>query len=240
MLTQKTRTEEEKSKYISGEQVIQNIRVMIEDSNINNNDFYKTFRTSTLESPILKDIFQQYYYYIRTFPQILAGLSGRVESEFIRMKLSRTVVSELGDGQGDPHFIMFEKVLLDLGIELDDWREAKLTTETEELVNGLRHLFLKKPTNYALGAHYVIEEFGFPMIVNLYEGFRLYKDWKHESFSYFYLHMLIESEHVDWINAAILEAAKEPLSTSQLEDGAREVLDLLSNFWSGLNRLAMR
>jgi pyrroloquinoline-quinone synthase len=223
---------------LRGEQVVTNIKTMIRESNINDNGFYRTFRTKTLPAPVLKKVFQQYYYYIRTFPQILAGTSHRVNNELVRMKLARTVVSELGDQIGEPHFIMFERVLAAIGVKLDDWRKTKYTQEAEQLVDGLRRLFLQESTDRALGAHYVIEEFGFPMIVALYEGFRRYEGWTHESFGYFYLHMIVESDHVDWIRAAVLEASVDPAAAQEIEAGAREVLSLLADFWRGLDRLA--
>jgi pyrroloquinoline-quinone synthase len=211
---------------------------MIEDSGINENAFYKTLRKEPLPKEVLKEVFQQYFYYIRTFPQILAGLAARVDDEVIRLKCARTVVSELGDGHGDAHYVMFEKALAGIGVELDDYRTVQHAPEAEALVASLRRLFLDEPANYSIGAHYVIEEFGFPMIVNLYEGFRLYEGWEHEDYNYFYLHILIEANHVDWVQDALLAAAKDEESRAELIKGAAEVLDALSAFWAGLNRIA--
>ncbi|EMI5491209.1 iron-containing redox enzyme family protein [Providencia stuartii] len=218
--------------------LVDEIRKMITSSRINENDFYKTFQKEILPLDIVKTIFQQYYYYIRTFPRILSGLAPRVSDELIRLKICRTVVSELGDGKGDAHYIMFEKVLTAIGISLDDYENADYNQETKDLIENLNRLFLFESPNYALGAHYVIEEFGFPMIVNLYEGFRLYKGWQHEDYNYFYLHILIECNHVDWIQEAMLAAAKNDDSKMEIIEGARQVLESLNNFWSGLNRLA--
>lgn len=188
----------------------------------------------------VKVIFQQYYYYIRTFPQILSGLAPRVDDEFIRLKISRTVVSELGDGKGDAHFIMFKKALAGIGVMLDDYKQTSHIPEAKNLVNDLERLFSRESPNCALGAHYVIEEFGFPMIVNLYEGFRLYKGWEHEDYNYFYLHILIECNHVDWIQDAMLAAATDAKSESEIIEGARQVLLSLNAFWQGLNNIAVK
>ncbi|MBB1244058.1 iron-containing redox enzyme family protein [Streptomyces durbertensis] len=211
---------------------------MIDDSGINENAFYQTLRKEPLPKEVLKEVFQQYYYYIRTFPQILAGLAARVDDEFIRLKSARTVVSELGDGHGDAHYVMFEKALAGIGVELDDYRTVTHAPEAEQLVANLRRLFLEESSNYSVGAHYVIEEFGFPMIVNLYEGFRLYEGWEHEDYNYFYLHILIEANHVDWVQDALLAAAKEESAREELIQGAAQVLEALSAFWDGLNRIA--
>lgn len=221
-----------------GTAVVDRIKKMIAESGINENVFYQTFRKSPLPLDVLKEVCQQYYLYIRTFPQILSGLAPRVDDELIRMKISRTVVSELGDGIGDAHFLMFEQVLKGVGVVLDDYRTVQHAPEAEELVASLRRLFLEDSPNCAIGAHYVIEEFGFPMIVNLYEGFRLYSGWEHEDYNYFYLHILIESNHVDWIQDALLAAASDPSAREEIISGAAQVLDALNAFWKGLNRIA--
>lgn len=224
--------------YLTGEQIIHSIKEMITASGINTNAFYKTFRQAPLPKATLKKVFQQYFYYIRTFPQILAGTSHRTDSEVIRMKLARTVVSELGDGVGEAHFIMFERVLAGVGITLDDRKKVEYIPEASELVDGLRRIFLEGSTEHAIGAHYVIEEFGFPMIANLYEGFRLYSGWKHEDFTYFCLHMLVETDHVQWISDAVMEAARDTDNGNDILEGAADVLNLLTRFWHGLNRVA--
>jgi pyrroloquinoline-quinone synthase len=223
---------------IDGTATVDQIKKMIVESGINENAFYQTFRNAPLPREVVKEVFQNYYLYIRTFPQILAGLATRVEDELIRNKLSRTVVSELGDDHDEPHFIMFEKVLRGIGVELDDYRTAAYAPEAEQLVADLRRLFLEESPNRAIGAHYVIEEFGFPMIVNLYEGFRLYDGWEHEDYNYFYLHILIESNHVDWIQDALLAAATDESAREEILSGAAQVLDSLSAFWAGLDRIA--
>ncbi|MGS1023954.1 TenA family transcriptional regulator [Burkholderia glumae] len=223
---------------VFGTELVNRIKQAVVDSGINDNVFYRTFRAGRLPLDGVKPVFQQYYYYIRTFPQILAGLSHRVDNETIRLKLARTVVSELGDGVGEAHFLMFERVLSGIGVELDDYRTASYIPEATALVDGLRDLFLEKPASCALGAHYVIEEFGFPMMVALYEGFRLYPNWKHEDFTYFYLHMLVEQDHVEWIQEALMAAAANPETHAQAESGAKQVLALLNDFWAGLDRHA--
>jgi pyrroloquinoline-quinone synthase len=220
---------------IFGMELVNKIKQAVQESGINDNAFYRTFRAGRLPLEGVKPVFQQYYYYIRTFPQILAGLSHRVDNETIRLKLSRTVVSELGDGVGEAHFLMFERVLTGLGVQLDNYQTVTYIPEAVALVDGLRDLFLKQPPACALGAHYVIEEFGFPMIVALYEGFRLYPGWRHEDFTYFYLHMLVEQDHVEWIQE-LLAAAANPETHAQAESGAHQVLALLNSFWAGLDR----
>lgn len=220
--------------------IVTTIQAMIVESGINENAFYRAFQDKPLSREKVKQIFQQYYYYIRTFPQILSGLAPRVNDELIRLNISKTVVSELGDGRGDPHYIMFEKSLAGIGVKLDDYQTATYIPEAENLVENLRRLFLQESPNYAIGAHYVIEEFGFPMIANLYEGFRLYDGWEHEDFNYFYLHILIECNHVEWIQEAMLSAVTNSKAEKEILEGAKQVLVALCEFWDGLYRIATR
>jgi pyrroloquinoline-quinone synthase len=221
------------------ESAVSAISAKVVESGLNDNAFYRLFTSATLSPAALARVFQQYYYYIRTFPQILAGLSHRVDDEFVRMKLARTVVSELGDNVGEAHYKMFERVLASVDIPLEDWHTARHIPEAVELVDGLRDLFLRQPTERALGGHYVIEEFGLPMINALYEGFRRYPGWSVEDFAYFHLHMLIESDHVDWIAAAVERISDDPAARADVLDGADQTIALLQRFWAGLYRCAL-
>jgi pyrroloquinoline-quinone synthase len=215
------------------------ISAKVVDSGLNDNAFYRLFTSTTLSPEALARVFQQYYYYIRTFPRILAGLSHRVDDEFVRMKLARTVVSELGDNGGEAHYKMFERVLTSVGVTLQDWQTTQHIPEAVELVDGLRDLFLRQPTERALGGDYVIEEFGLPMINALYEGFRRYPGWDVGDFAYFHLHMLIEGDHVDWISAAVERISGDPAARADVLAGADQTIALLQRFWDGLYRCAL-
>jgi len=141
------------------------------------------------------------------------------------MKLARTVVSELGDnGEMKAHFQMFQDVIAAVGIELDDWTTVKHIPEAES--SGQRNSGFIPGTAHQLrpGRSLRDRRVRLPMIVNLYEGFRNYKGWKHVDYLYFYLHLLVEANHVDWIGDAVLDAAKTPADADQIREGAKEIL----------------
>lgn len=217
--------------------IIERLRKIVIDSGINDNRFFRLFQTTPLGKDELSTAFQQYYYYIRTFPQILAGLSHRVDSEEVRLELAKTVVSELGQGEGPAHFQMFESLMRSVGIDLADHRTVDHIPEAEALVDGLREMFLEGPTDRAVGGHYTIEETGLPMIKALYEGFRQQEGVTTESLGYFYLHLFLEADHVSWISDAVRHVAADPARARDLEEGAAEVAELLSQFWEGLCRI---
>jgi pyrroloquinoline-quinone synthase len=202
------------------------------------NELFLKFRTGDITLRDVQVFADQYYLYIRTFPQILAGLSGRVEDETVRRELAKTIVSELGGEGGEIHFKMFEKVIGQLGITVAGVGEAEYLPETVALVEGIRALFLEDNMAAALGGHYTIEFSGLPMISSLYEGFRTFEASTTESLEYFYLHLLVEREHVEWIHTAVARVA-DPSARDEIRRGAFRIAELLGDFWGALqHRLA--
>jgi pyrroloquinoline-quinone synthase len=201
------------------------------------NAFYRRFRSGGLSKEQLQLFADNYYLYIRTFPQILAGLSHRVDDESIRVELAKTIVSELGDGEaGKAHFLLFERAIGALGVTPHQIDEVDHLPEATALVEGIRQMFLRDDPAVALGAHYTIEFTGLPMITSLYEGFRTYPGSTTESMEYFYLHLLVESEHVEWITAGVRPNLGVPEREQAVEHGALHMAELLGNFWGGLDR----
>lgn len=84
------------------------------------NDFFRAFRAQQLDVDGVQRFADQYFLYIRTFPQILAGLAHRVDNEEIRRELAKTIVSELGGGGegGMGHYKMFQNACSPLGIDI--------------------------------------------------------------------------------------------------------------------------
>lgn len=206
----------------------------IDKTDAKDNAFYARFREERLQRQELQFFCDQYFYYIRTFPQILAGLSHRVADETVRVELAKTIVSELGDGDVSKiHFELFKNAVAPLGVEISDWQTISHIAEANGLVDGIRELFLEGPIPAALGAHYTIEYTGLPMIECLYEGFRQYPGWTVESMEYFHIHMLVETEHVEWISSAVEGALPE--DSDVVRKGALEMAHLLGSFWSGVD-----
>ncbi|MFG2484191.1 TenA family transcriptional regulator [Streptomyces virginiae] len=202
------------------------------------NDFFRAFRAQQLDVDGVLKFADQYFLYIRTFPQILAGLAHRVDNEEIRRELAKTIVSELGGGGegGMGHYKMFQNACSPLGIDIAEAGTIEYLPETAALVDGIRSLFLEGSVEAALGGHYTIELSGLPMINSFYEGFRVLPGSTVESMEYFYLHLLIEREHVEWIHAAVEQATGGPESRAEIRRGALLIAELLGNFWGALHR----
>ncbi|MGF7236954.1 MAG: iron-containing redox enzyme family protein [Frankia sp.] len=198
------------------------------------NDFFAAFAEGAFGVDDLRFYADQYYLYIRTFPQILAGLSSRVSDEGIRRELAKTVVSELGGSQGEVHFKLFEKAIAPLGITVTPIDQATHIPEAVALVEGIKELFFNDSVEAALGGHYTIEQSGLPMISSFYEGFRGFPESDYESMEYFYLHLLVEHEHVEWIRAAVERAIGDGQTLLDIRRGALRMAQLLGDFWAAL------
>jgi pyrroloquinoline-quinone synthase len=198
------------------------------------NDFFTSFSKGAFSVDDLRFYADQYYLYIRTFPQILAGLSHRVEDEGIRKELAKTIVSELGGSQGEIHFKLFEKAIAPLGITVMPPETATYIPEAVALVEGIKDLFFNDSVEAALGGHYTIEQSGLPMISSFYEGFRDFPESTYESMEYFYLHLLVEHEHVEWIRAAVERAIGDDQTLTDIRRGALRMADMLGAFWAAL------
>jgi len=228
-------TTEMKPEARSVEEIFARLDELIATVPVDDNRFYENFRKRDLTRDELQCFADQYFYYIRTFPQILAGLSHRVDSEAVRVELAKTIVSELGEGvPGKKHFELFQNVIGAVSIKVRDDLATKHIPEAEALVDGLRQLFLRDSPIAAVGGDYTIEKVGLGMIHNLYEGFRRYPEINVESMEYFYLHLFLEADHVSWISEAVRQQAGDPTAIAELEEGALRVAKLLADFWEGL------
>jgi pyrroloquinoline quinone (PQQ) biosynthesis protein C len=200
------------------------------------NDFFRGWRNSVWKVPDVQFFADQYYLYIRTFPQILAGLAHRVDDEVVRKELAKTIVSELGDEGGEIHFKLFEKACEAIGVHINGLDTATYIPEAVGLVDGIKDLFLRDRVEAALGGHYTIEVSGLPMISSFYEGFRTLPGSHIESMDYFYLHLLVEREHVEWIQNAVAQACGTEQGQADIRRGALRIAQLLGDFWAALNR----
>ena len=223
--------------------IIMHIDRQISKTQCLNNNFYELIKRERLSAAAAKAVVEQYFYYIRTFPKFLAGLSYRVDSEVTRYNLARTVCSELGEGHpGGEHFKMFEKAVAPLGITglNENWNNVEYCPEVSALVKGVEKMFMESPVPAALGGHYTVEKTGLPMIDSLYRGFGFSDKCTIDSNEYYYLHLVIEKDHVDWIEEAVNQYVDSKENVELIINGAIEMAGMLSNFWGAMYRMAQQ
>lgn len=218
-------------------QLCETIDAKIQATGCNTNPFYELIQKRALSAPELKLFADQIYLNMVHFPRCIAGLSARVEEEVVRAELAQTVVAELGAGRpGRAHSELFEKALAPMGVTVRDWRTAYHTPETVALVEGVRQLFFEGPPLAGLGGNYTLERSGLPMLQALYEGFRLFPSSTIHSLEYFYLHLAIESEHIENMALALRASIKSEEDARLVAEGAVRIASLLSDFWQGIYR----
>ena len=115
------------------------LEVVRDPTGCNTNPFYALIQRRPLTASELKLFADQFYFVMKHFPRIIAGLASRIDIDEVCAELAKTVVVELGEGQpGRAHWQLFEKAVIPMGISMGDWRTAYHLPETLALVDGVR------------------------------------------------------------------------------------------------------
>ena len=173
-----------------------------------------------------------YYYWVMSFPGILAELIGNVRDQDSQFFLTQILFSELGSGSKKRmHFKLLRDILQQLGLSESQIESGPNYQETKILVEGMRHLYRHQDILQAMGAQYALEKQAFPMIEKLYDGFKHYNKLTKEDFEYFELHLVEEPEHLECMQQCMVNYMNSLSDLSQIKTGAIECLSLIANFW---------
>src|SRR4051812_50064038 len=117
-----------------GADLVRHIRRLVDESGVNDNEFFRNFKAGKVSLDGVKTVGQQFFHYNRTFTQTMAGVCFRTESEMTRPRLAQTVVSELCGGPEGPHFPPFQKAVAGIGVNGPDARRRPpRTAERDKL-----------------------------------------------------------------------------------------------------------
>jgi len=196
------------------------------------NAFFRLGRDSTWSRGQIAVFAPDYLFWVRSFPSILAGLVANVRDEESRLFLTEILYSELGSGTPETmHFKLFQDFLLSLGVGEEDIKSAPRYEETTSLVGGMRTLYSHRDVLIALGAQYALEKQAFPMIEQLYAGFKRCSAGGAPRFEYFDLHLVEEPKHLECMRRCVLRHLCTVEDKSRVAQGANECLDLIGGFW---------
>jgi pyrroloquinoline quinone (PQQ) biosynthesis protein C len=221
-----------------------------------NNSFYDLWTTKVLTIKGLSIFARNYWEWTRKFPECLSTLIKNTKDTAARVEYTATLHSELGNGNWrKAHVILFENFYLELAKKSTG--SAALSLEflmsNYELEDPTKILLEEQGNLYggntaiAVGAQLAIEWQAYTMMVQLYEGARLYlplwdiKDEFHEACEFFYTHIgATEKEHKISSLYAAQQLINSAESFSDVEKGFIQHLELISNFWQGLFRAISR
>lgn len=173
-----------------------------------------------------------YYHWVLSFPRILAGLVNNVQDEKSWFFLTQILFSELGSGNEDRmHFRLLGDLLVKLGLKREEIAAGPRYAETIELVEGLERIYKDRNLLSGMGAQYALEKQAFPMLAQLYDGFRHFDGLSASDFEYFEIHLVEEPEHLRCMQECIGHYMSTPEDQDRVVAGAQQCLDLIAAFW---------
>jgi pyrroloquinoline-quinone synthase len=209
-----------------------NLDRAIETHEACHNEFFVMLSCPQWSHARLAAFSHEYYYWIRSFPGILASLVANVNDEESRFFLVEILHSELGSGHSErAHHKLFKQLVLSLGVAEEEIHSRCYWAETEALVTGMLTLYGDSCICRALGAQYALEKQALPMIQNLDRGLRCLQHVKDSPFDYFDLHMMEEPEHLRCMQECVTRHLGHAEDRDEVSRGAFDCLSLIATFW---------
>lgn len=214
------------------ETVFDNLDNLIMGHSACNNDFFYSISKKKMNPNQVRAFAPDYFFWVKSFPGILAGLIYNINDTETQFYLSQILFSELGSGFKDKmHFKLLADTFKAVGLSDIQINTGPQYQETKDLVNGMHGLYSNKDFLLAMGAQYALEKQAFPMIENLYKGFKNFTNLSKEDFEYFELHLTEEPEHLKFMQDGIVRLAVNRDDIERTLTGASKCLDLIANFW---------
>jgi pyrroloquinoline quinone (PQQ) biosynthesis protein C len=204
---------------------------------VNTHGFFLAFRDQRLTPSQLQTWLRQYHYFCKHFVKVLEGLLYRtpVDELEMRVELSKTLYSELGDGRADQaHIRLLERFALAVGLGQTDLDRTIPITPVEEYLAVLLQVFTKEAYLVALGGELAVEVTAAAEFRYFYPGLLEYGQFSAQDLAFFAMHVEAEDDHSAWLTAAAKKTAKSDADFEQVARGARITADAWQCFWDGM------
>ncbi len=202
-----------------------------------NNRFLSRFRDAQVTDEEFRRFAVEFFHFSREWPMILATLLVNTPDEQEAAEITKILVSELGDmSPENRHELLYRRFLRSVGINpLEAATRPKLQT-TQNFLDGMQRLFSDRDHFLALGAEFGLENMAIPMWDQLIPGLKILqeKSFPRMDMTYFTFHRELEENHEDAMENALGVHEKNPSIQKNFHKGTNEVLELLENFWLGL------
>lgn len=204
-----------------------------------NNELLTRFKEGHLTEKEFHRFAVEFFHFSREWPMILATLLVNTTDEAEAAEITKILVSELGDmNPNDRHELLFRRFLRSIGIDpVEAMKRSKLST-TRNFLEGLQKLFSDPDHFRALGAEFGLENMAIPMWDQLIPGLKAQKEksFHQMDLTYFTFHRQLEETHEDAMENALGIHESNPSIRESFRQGVREGLNLLEEFWLGLQR----
>ncbi len=209
----------------------------LEQHPVNRNIFFEAFKAHHLERARLRTFFRQYQYFCKHFVKLLEGLLYHtpVEQLEMRIKLAKTLHSELGSGSIDQaHLTLLNRFAATLGLTKDELDQTIPVPAVKAYLEVLRRLFLESDYLTALGSELAVEITAEAEFRYLYPGLKKYPEFSDHDLEFFILHVKEEECHGNWLVTAVQQTARSESDYERVAAGARETAEAWHEFWQGL------
>lgn len=216
-----------------------------------NNPFYDKWTKRQLSFDEAEVFLVNYCAWIETVTEHIARVFLATADLEARCETIKNLYSEMGCGNPEKaHITLLRKFAVALLTELggkpyqlpETSRSPLLQPSTRTLIESQSRLFGNASPQIAAGALLAQEWQAFTMLVQLYDGARLYiPTWKdpedfHDAAEYFYIHIgEAEKEHkIQSVKSASQDVHSEA-DLVALREGHADFLDVLADFWQGIS-----
>jgi pyrroloquinoline quinone (PQQ) biosynthesis protein C len=213
-----------------------------------NNTFLDRWESELMGKEDLEFFIRNFYTWIKEFPNAVSLIMRNTDDPVAKVELLKVIDDELGNGNPlNAHYLMYDRMMSSLGEKLgvslgqDQLSGIPILETTQQLVEGQRRLLGHDNKYIALGAMMGVEWQAYAMQGRMYEGFRNYMSlWErsdefHETASFFYIHLgSAEKEHEEESLKAAAASVQSEHDLDELVTGFNDSLDLLGDFWQGL------
>ena len=196
--------------------------------------FLSWYANNQLTKDQERKLFLECFYFFRYLPYYIAGMAMNTRSDQVLKEIILNVFDEIGGEV--PHSMIYRQFLHKLGISDEDIEAYKCLETTTALNEGIKKLYTEMPIAKSLGALYADETMSAVMTGKLNAG--LVNQGYDDQTRYFWLmHMQVEVGHSNSVFNAIFPYIKEENTKELFEAGLNEFLDLVENYWDGVDHL---
>lgn len=214
-----------------------------------NNPFYDKWTKRQLSFDEAEVFLVNYCAWIETVTEHIARVFLATADLEARCETIKNLYSEMGCGNPEKaHITLLRKFAVALLTELGGKpyqlpaQSELLQPSTRALIDSQSRLFGNDSPQIAAGALLAQEWQAFTMLVQLYDGARLYiPAWKdsedfHDAAEYFYIHIgEAEKEHKIQSIKSAGQYVHSDAELAALKEGYADFLDVLANFWQGIS-----
>jgi|SRR3989338_1646154 len=222
---------------MTNEVFVKEMKTLVKTHGGVNNPFLKKFSEGNLSNFELERFAIEFFHLVREFPILLGTLLAHTSDEKVATEITNILISEFGNSNPNHrHELQYRKFLISLMIDPIKLRSHEPLSTTKAYLEGVNDLFKNKDPFVSLGAHFVLESISLPIWNQITPGLKILKEkcFSQTDITFFTFHRDLEIVHEEAMNNILSMPIDFDIQES-ICIGAKTYLDLLEQFWLGLD-----